>query len=61
MATKKKCDWRSLPRKPAEETRSVKQGYSFTPAEIARLRANAAAANMTQVDWIVSRCCQLPT
>ena len=58
MAKKRKTkDWRSLARKPADKTRSVKQGFSFTVAEIAAIRANAAAAGQTLVDYVVSRCC----
>jgi len=54
---KKKKDWRSRPRKPAGATRNVKHGFAFTASEIDAIRANAAAAGKTLVDYIVSRCC----
>jgi hypothetical protein len=55
---KKKKDWRSRPRKPAASKRTVKRGINLTPAEAAALKANAAAAGLTVVDYIVARCCQ---
>jgi hypothetical protein len=52
-------DWRSLPRKPEALKRSVKRTIAVTAAELDAWRANAAAAGMTLVDYLVDRCCQL--
>ena len=57
MGDSKKKDWRSLPRKPAATKRSVNRGLKLTATEAATLRANASAAGMTIVDYIVARCC----
>ena len=55
--SRKKKDWRSLPRKPAAQLRKPAIGIRLTDAEVARLRANAAAAGMNLTDWVASRCC----
>ncbi len=53
----KKLDWRSLPRKPASAKRKAAVSLKLTDAEAARLRAAAAKAGRTIVDFIVGRCC----
>lgn len=50
-------EWRTRPRKPPAALRNVKHGFSFTAREMNSLRANAAAAEKTLVDYIVARCC----
>ena len=57
--SRKKKDWRSLPRKPAAQLRKPAIGIRLTDAEAAQLRANAVAAELNLTDYIVSRCCQM--
>jgi len=57
MTEKRKKDWRSCRRKPLESQRTVNRGLKLTPAEATTLKANAATAGKTIVDFIVSRCC----
>ncbi len=52
---KKKC---GRHRKPEASRRTEHFSTRFTKSEIGKLRANAAAAELTPTDYIVSRCCQ---
>ena len=59
MTKKKKSDWRSLPRKPAAAKQSVRKGFRLTADQNNNLHANAAAADLSQTDYVVDRCCRL--
>ena len=45
------------PRKPGNSRKKSAIGIKMTDAELARIRANAAAAQLTITDWVVQRCC----
>ena len=51
-------DWRSKPRKPVASQRKMAITIKLTPAEDEAIRANAAAAEKTIVDFVVGRCCR---
>lgn len=48
-------DWRTLPRKPADQLRSGSISIKVTQAELKRIKANAEKAGKTLRDWIVKR------
>lgn len=50
---------RGPPRKPPEWKRTVPLPR-ISPREYAAMKANAAAAEMMTVDYIVARCCRPP-
>jgi uncharacterized protein (DUF1778 family) len=54
--TKKKTDWRKLPRKPAETKRTATIGIRVTEAERLRMNEAARASGQTLVDFILARC-----
>ena len=56
----KKKDWRSKPRKPAETKRTESRGLRLSKTEVAALKANAALAGQTVVDFVVEKCCDGP-
>jgi hypothetical protein len=52
-----KLDWRHKQRKPLAAQRRKDCGMRLTAAEAEALKNNAAAAQLTVVDFVVSRCC----
>jgi hypothetical protein len=48
---------RGRPRKLPENKRSASLTIRLTPRELANLRANALAARLEAVNFIVARCC----
>ena len=61
MTTPTTQDWRSKPRRPSTQKRDQSIGLKVTADEMAVIRANAEAAGMSLVDYIVARCAESAT